>query len=847
MRRNEVLVRMGALGPESPVGITSEREERAKALPLGLPKGVGKLTQKKQPFFVRYMIRQVLENANGQFDTLGRSVKARKRTLFEGGLQITTTVDPQWQEFAQQAAEPAVQRVDAVQRQGAPRHLDRHGRHADSGAIRTLLSGKNFMRRRARARDRPAPDGLGVQAVRARGRVRAGRAADPDLLERLALLQPAAGTTTTTASRTPREAAAARSTCGPPPRTRSTSCSRSSSSTSGPRPCRRSPRRWASRTTFRRWPRSRPVPPRSRPLDMAVGLRDARQRRRALHPVHGRDDRARRRRALYEHEADCERVLRPDIAHQITGDARARAGERHRGERLQCRLGHVAGRRQDRHRRPEQGGVVLRLHAPARDRGLGRVQRQPVLPRRRSSAARWRPRSGASYMVAGRCKACPSKASPNRRRRRPRPCPNVVGLHEGEGRSHASHEAGSTRRSCEVDSLEPEGIVAAQSPAGGTTVDLGIAVRIEVSSGKPPKTEVPGTIGMPEGDARAAVEQAGFVVEVVYEQVKDESKVGDGGAPGSARWHAGGRGLDRDDRRGQEGRRRLTSGRRALAASLAFTLACTSEPSTCALGLAHDRAHHLTHLLHRGGAGRRDRLVDERVDRLVGELRGREGGEHLALGRLLVGELGAACLLERLDRLRALLHLAARDLAHLVVGRARGRARLPCSGSRTSSMRRAPSGTSSRAFMAAVMRSWICGLQTVRLGHYTPPRASPLADADRGRRRGARPGVRGLRRGDRAPLVPVGAPPPGHVTGRLGGPRLAHRAAPERPALRARRRAQGAVPGRAARGRRHGRDGRLPRRARGRGTRRRGRAAGARAARVVVRARLQRLLRAEAA
>jgi beta-lactam-binding protein with PASTA domain len=31
---------------------------------------------------------------------------------------------------------------------------------------------------------------------------------------------------------------------------------------------------------------------------------------------------------------------------------------------------------------------------------------------------------------------------------------------------------------------------------------------------------------MPEDAARAAIEQAGFVVKVVYEQVKDESKVG---------------------------------------------------------------------------------------------------------------------------------------------------------------------------------------------------------------------------------------------------------------------------------------------------------------------------------
>ena len=96
---------MGSLGSDSPLGIGEEREERAKSQPLGLPKGVGKLQQKKQPFFVRYMIKQVLENANGQFDALGRSVKARKRTLFEGGLKIVTTLDERWQTVAERVAD----------------------------------------------------------------------------------------------------------------------------------------------------------------------------------------------------------------------------------------------------------------------------------------------------------------------------------------------------------------------------------------------------------------------------------------------------------------------------------------------------------------------------------------------------------------------------------------------------------------------------------------------------------------------------------------------------------------------------------------------------------------------
>jgi serine/threonine-protein kinase len=103
--------------------------------------------------------------------------------------------------------------------------------------------------------------------------------------------------------------------------------------------------------------------------------------------------------------------------------------------------------------------------------------------------------------------------------------PDVVGL-EKEQAIARLEAAGFNVSIVEVDSVEPEGIVAAQSPAGGTTVDLGIAVKIEVSSGTPPKTEVPGTIGMPEGAARAALEGAGFAVDVEYQQVQDGSRAG---------------------------------------------------------------------------------------------------------------------------------------------------------------------------------------------------------------------------------------------------------------------------------------------------------------------------------
>ena len=53
LRRNEVLMRMGALGMDN--GRVRERRLIAKAEPLGLAKGAGRLTLRRPPFFVSYL------------------------------------------------------------------------------------------------------------------------------------------------------------------------------------------------------------------------------------------------------------------------------------------------------------------------------------------------------------------------------------------------------------------------------------------------------------------------------------------------------------------------------------------------------------------------------------------------------------------------------------------------------------------------------------------------------------------------------------------------------------------------------------------------------------------------
>ena len=81
----------------------------------------------------------------------------------------------------------------------------------------------------------------------------------------------------------------------------------------------------------------------------------------------------------------------------------------------------------------------------------------------------------------------------------------------------------------------------------------------------------------------------------------------------------------------------------------------------------------LPELLRAARPGLGERLLDQRVDRGVVEPRGRVGLEHRPLGALLVGELGAAGAVERLDRLRPLLDLLRGDARGPRRRRARGR------------------------------------------------------------------------------------------------------------------------------------------------------------------------------
>jgi membrane peptidoglycan carboxypeptidase len=77
-----------------------------------------------------------------------------------------------------------------------------------------------------------------------------------------------------------------------------------------------------------------------------------------------------------------------------------------------------------------------------------------------------------------------------------------------------------------VGSVQPEGIVVAQSPRGGASVAVGTIVRVEVSTGEPPTSTVPKVRGLEVGRARAILQDAGFEVKQVEKEVVDPDRVG---------------------------------------------------------------------------------------------------------------------------------------------------------------------------------------------------------------------------------------------------------------------------------------------------------------------------------
>jgi penicillin-binding protein 1A len=144
-RRGAVLARLERHGHLSP---TARR--RAAAAPLGLRPGVPAAARAgragpgpevpRAPWFVSWVLDQLLDPADHRFDALGTSRRARTDMVFTGGLRIGTTVDL----AAQAAAERAVASI------GGRRGGDPYGAlvavEPGTGAVRAMVGGRDWRR-----------------------------------------------------------------------------------------------------------------------------------------------------------------------------------------------------------------------------------------------------------------------------------------------------------------------------------------------------------------------------------------------------------------------------------------------------------------------------------------------------------------------------------------------------------------------------------------------------------------------------------------------------------------------------------------------------------------------------
>ncbi|MEX0993148.1 MAG: Stk1 family PASTA domain-containing Ser/Thr kinase [Solirubrobacterales bacterium] len=101
--------------------------------------------------------------------------------------------------------------------------------------------------------------------------------------------------------------------------------------------------------------------------------------------------------------------------------------------------------------------------------------------------------------------------------------PDVVGLESGDAKQQLS-AAGFNVVVEQKSSNKPDGTVISQSPAGGQEVDERSTVTITVSNGQ--LVEVPGVVGLSEGDAASQIDEAGFNASVRTKTVTDPDQDG---------------------------------------------------------------------------------------------------------------------------------------------------------------------------------------------------------------------------------------------------------------------------------------------------------------------------------
>jgi penicillin-binding protein 1A len=519
LRRNDVLNRMQGLG-----WISEERSERLKEKRLKLPKDAGKVLRRHPPFFVKYLTDQIVENSSGEFEALGRTEKARRRALYEGGLDIHTTLNPGWQGWAQDAARQPLSASIFPPAGSPPPDVSIVTIDNRTGAVKVILSGRNYRE-----------DELDLATTGHQP----GSAFKPFVL------------------------AAAFKRGIPPTQTYSSSSPWCSPLWDDDDHCVANAE-GGGQGTVDLWtatedsinvvfaqlifdvgaslvadlteqmigmdPRNeglQPVPALATgsvaisPIDMAAGYQTIANDGKHCEPYTVQSI-ERDGKVLLTHERTCDPVLKAGDARLITkmleavpvsGTASGAFGAW--GDRP------VAGKTGTAQENTNvwfggytrQYTTVVWVGSPGNPYSMGHVFGGTI------AAPIW-----VSYMSKV-MQGLPSIGFPDPPKPPEGPVPSVVGLKKDEARAILS-EAGFRVSVSMGDSFSRKGEVFSQSPGGGTVTFLGTLVMIQVSTGEPPQVSVPRVIGLKGFNAKLALQARGLAVNVVQVPTENPAKVG---------------------------------------------------------------------------------------------------------------------------------------------------------------------------------------------------------------------------------------------------------------------------------------------------------------------------------
>jgi membrane peptidoglycan carboxypeptidase len=513
-RRNFVLGRMVDLGDAGAAKVA-----KIASQPVALPPDAGHTSKKKVPFFVTYITRQILADIDGEYDAFGKTAKQRERTLFQGGLKIVTTLDPDWQRAAQAAANQpwAVSPGNPGYAQ-TPDTAIVSVDNAD-GAIRTMLSGRNYQR-----------DQLDLATATRQ----TGSAFKPFTL--VAAFEEGIP---------PGQVYSATSPFCSPAWTSQDHCVNNAEPGKGGYESLTAATAYSTNVVFAQL--ALDVGPSNiaqaahdmgitsdlsvvpsitlgtsdvSPLEMASAYQTLANRGRHCQPfavsrvedVEG---------VLYRHKAECHQVINPQIAAQVTSMLQgvvSLPGATGTAAAIGRPVAGKTGTTQEYSNAwfvgyTPQVSTAVWVGFPGDPDPLDRYFGTSVFGGS-IAAPIWR--TYMTQVMAGMpVQGFPSPPPPETGK-----VPDVGGRQVGAAQTILA-EASFSSRIERVHSTRPEGTVVGQDPAGGATAQLGTLVTLRVSSGKAPTMVVPALEGKGESAARTVLQNMGFVVHVREKKVSD--------------------------------------------------------------------------------------------------------------------------------------------------------------------------------------------------------------------------------------------------------------------------------------------------------------------------------------